>query len=523
MRAIILLLLILPFAAAVDFYIDAPTDARQGSTITAYLIMDNTQPVYGYEATVTSDAAYQTHDFTSRLNGGINTFTQLNSTTVRAATVKPTGISAGNTSIMELNYTLLTAGTNKFNIQAKSYDQNGSAQTTTTQDFTMNVTGNILKTVSHTTDQRKTTLSICTQTEALNELKFTLEYSGMTISSSSAGYDPIPGGANITVMNVPAHATCQEAATIDFDVLEKPGTNIPLTIESVTTTPDTILTTQDGSIQYNGYRILCDNITAYRNITAEMPIELDSHTSLQSLNFTMDTVFNITNASKGNLTGTELDMDSPGNVDIYMEIPSSYTNGQYTFTLKDILAATSAEVILHENEPECTITIADHCIDQDGDGFFYGTECGNITQDCDDKKAGVNPNATETCNGRDDDCDGRTDEGVCATSSGGGGGGGGGGSSASSAGTASAGTSGGFASFPIPEDTAVPIPDTPPKKKEQPLQTKLPEPEKQPEKAAETKPEPKKINLIAHVMGVLTLLGAGLLIVYEYLKHRHPH
>jgi hypothetical protein len=56
------------------------------------------------------------------------------------------------------------------------------------------------------------------------------------------------------------------------------------------------------------------------------------------------------------------------------------------------------------------------CPDADGDGFAVcGTGCqlpsGKTCGDCDDTRPGVHPGATETCNDRDDDCDGQTDEG----------------------------------------------------------------------------------------------------------------
>lgn len=60
--------------------------------------------------------------------------------------------------------------------------------------------------------------------------------------------------------------------------------------------------------------------------------------------------------------------------------------------------------------------------DRDGDGFVSiacfntspdGTE--NRGRDCDDRRLGVNPEAAESCNGLDDDCDGRTDEDVLLT------------------------------------------------------------------------------------------------------------
>ena len=44
--------------------------------------------------------------------------------------------------------------------------------------------------------------------------------------------------------------------------------------------------------------------------------------------------------------------------------------------------------------------------DDDGDGYPRG-------DDCDDADAAVHPEAAETCNGQDDDCDMEIDEGVC--------------------------------------------------------------------------------------------------------------
>jgi hypothetical protein len=48
------------------------------------------------------------------------------------------------------------------------------------------------------------------------------------------------------------------------------------------------------------------------------------------------------------------------------------------------------------------------CIDNDGDG--YGINC-LAGSDCNDNDAAIHPGATEVCNGKDDDCDGQTDEG----------------------------------------------------------------------------------------------------------------
>jgi hypothetical protein len=51
------------------------------------------------------------------------------------------------------------------------------------------------------------------------------------------------------------------------------------------------------------------------------------------------------------------------------------------------------------------------CIDNDGDGFGDGCPAG---EDCDDDDAGIFPGALEVCDGRDNNCDFRVDEGgVC--------------------------------------------------------------------------------------------------------------
>ncbi len=56
--------------------------------------------------------------------------------------------------------------------------------------------------------------------------------------------------------------------------------------------------------------------------------------------------------------------------------------------------------------PESGLCIG--CLDEDEDGYGEGAECLDV--DCDDADPDRNPGAEETCNRRDDDCDGEVDE-----------------------------------------------------------------------------------------------------------------
>jgi hypothetical protein len=60
----------------------------------------------------------------------------------------------------------------------------------------------------------------------------------------------------------------------------------------------------------------------------------------------------------------------------------------------------------------CPIDVshAQFCRDADFDGFLAGDNCGSPA-DCNDQHQDTNPDASESCNGWDDDCDGETDEG----------------------------------------------------------------------------------------------------------------
>lgn len=74
----------------------------------------------------------------------------------------------------------------------------------------------------------------------------------------------------------------------------------------------------------------------------------------------------------------------------------------------------------------CQAEGASTCVDNDDDGFGTGedtTQCraclenGICDADCNDNDASVAPNLKETCDGKDNDCDGEVDEPIACESS----------------------------------------------------------------------------------------------------------
>ena len=86
--------------------------------------------------------------------------------------------------------------------------------------------------------------------------------------------------------------------------------------------------------------------------------------------------------------------DGEGNFSFSLTIQETFALGSYVIT-----ASFGGE------EGSSAFEVLE-CLDCDGDGYDF-------TADCDDSRAGIHPGAPETCNGKDDDCDGHVDEGVC--------------------------------------------------------------------------------------------------------------
>ncbi len=124
---------------------------------------------------------------------------------------------------------------------------------------------------------------------------------------------------------------------------------------------------------------------------------------------------------------------NPGSSQMFCAAPSGYVANNTD--------CNDASTSVHPNATEACNNIDDDCDNQvdegltqytyyvDGDNDTYGNSSSSISTcqssapsgysvsntDCNDANSAIHPNATETCNGIDDDCDNQTDEGVKTT------------------------------------------------------------------------------------------------------------
>jgi len=525
MRYLAAIILLVPLGAAVPLSIDVSNTRIEGGNITVNVVMDSAETVYGYELDVMSSANFQTYTYGSRVQNHTNSFTILNSSTIRTASVG-FGIPAGNGPVVTLTYSSNQTGPLNFLLNAQAYAQNGSAIQTTQQDGQTTVEGNLIRINDAESDQTTTNVTLCMQNaEALTSMTISLAYENLTLTDATTTYVQTDTGANITFGNINASNDCTAIATMTFAINATPGSAHAIGIAAAQTTPALALGFENGTVQYNSYSLNCPALSAYRNTTAQLSLILTNYTGLQTLHYDVTSTLNF--------SGIESDLPTSTNNGIDHNITSvpqplatlnltihNESNGTYTVLLTNISA--NGELIEHD-DLTCPLTIATNCVDLDSDNFSSGLECNtNQTLDCDDNSAAVHPNATETCNALDDNCDGTIDEG-CPSSGGGVGGSGGGGgassgdSSSSSAGSASGSAASGFSAFanlPTQEETST-IQEDMPAPVQKPIKTEL-----KSEPPAPALEEPRKVNLLAYIMGVLIMLAAGVLTWYEWVKHK---
>ncbi len=130
-----------------------------------------------------------------------------------------------------------------------------------------------------------------------------------------------------------------------------------------------------------------DRFIAGDNVTVEVNVE-DDEDDLSRLSFSW---------SGSAAAGADLPESPDSNGHAEVIISPAAGDHDLSLTVTDSNGATATELV--------TFEVVDG--DEDGDGFLATIDGG---EDCDDNDALVNPDATETCNDTDDDCDGDTDE-----------------------------------------------------------------------------------------------------------------
>jgi uncharacterized membrane protein YgcG len=515
MKYWLLVILLSTVVCSVDFSIDVPQTIGYGVDIPVDVVMENLNSVYGYEFVISSDLDYLSHQYL--LNNTINSLVQPNQSSLRVVTIAQAGITNGSRAIVRFNYGSNTAGNFSFSITATAYSQNGTTMPVNLTGDEVVVEYDRLEIDAVITNDRSVNVQICMQNSKLiNHTALTLEWNttDMRLISASVPYN----GSEIYLDNIIAHSNCENVAVLTFNVTAQYGSTIPISVVNLVTTSPYPIIAQNGQVRYDSFYVECTGTYAYRNTTAQVQVELFNSTAIDSWQYTVlsnISLVNGTNTIHRNKTAT-----------ILFEIINQ-TNGVYPIILKDLTAIKGNDTFVQTLQAVCAINITTDCMDTDNDTYYYGTECNQTVLDCDDTRGDTYPNATEGCNSRDDDCDGLIDENnVCKTSTGSAGSGGSGGGASSSgsagAGSASASSAGavGFGNKMFGEESFKQ--QERPKEEHRPIQTHL-APGENEGKAMQKKPEPKKMNLVGNLFGVLVLLAAGIFLAYEHIKHKHKH
>ncbi len=106
-------------------------------------------------------------------------------------------------------------------------------------------------------------------------------------------------------------------------------------------------------------------------------------------------------------------LDTASNL-VPSELDSKVANAIATDPGTNILAASAAA-----DSWKIITSGCEDCKDKDGDGYLDGECAGDtVKYDCNDNDAAIHPNATETCDSIDNDCDGKIDDGYDADNDG---------------------------------------------------------------------------------------------------------